>query len=214
MGTCAACDRITRDINGRTICDGCGALQIPHGNFVALFGGDVEIVDDTPTERRCPCCAEKMRACLVVVDGIYLDHDTLYCADHGVWLTAGLLEHMLFVTGRESHRDIPGPRGKAHEGPGPFDLERELRREIVIEKVREWGYFAYLMFGFAMALSAVVMAGWWCVAFMVVSAIVIRYLMVRQPRVLGGLFAMSLSPRPTDLVRQSKHRRLAAAGER
>lgn len=152
-----------------------------------------------------------MRACLVVVDGIYLDHDTLYCFRHGIWLTAGLLEHMLFATGRESHRDFPGPRGKAHEGPGLYDLEREVARDIVITKVREWGYVAYLALGFAMALSAVFMAGWWCVAFMVASAIVIRCLMYRQPNVVGGLVAMTLSPRPTDLVTTTKHsRRLAA----
>lgn len=211
MNACAACGRSVRNFNGRTICDACGALLISHASFAALFGGDVEIVDDTPTERRCPCCTEKMRACLVVVDGIYLDHDTLYCARDGVWLTAGLLEHMLFATGRESHRDFPGPRGKAHEGPGPYDLERELAREVVITKVREWGYLAYLAFGFAMSLVAVVMAGWWCVAFMVVSAIVIRWLMYRQPKVEGGLVSVCLSPRPTDLVRTAKHsRRLAA----
>ena len=155
-------------------------MLIPHAAVVDLLGGDVDVVDDTPTERRCPCCSGRMRACRIAVDGVDLDHDTLYCKRDGIWLAGGLLEHILFVTGRDSHRDFPGPRGKSHDAPGPFDVEREEQRVKIVTTLERWAQTAWLALGFLLSLGAVVAAGWWCVVFCVVSAIVLRYVMLRR----------------------------------
>jgi Zn-finger nucleic acid-binding protein len=155
-------------------------VLIAHQVFVDLFRGDVDLVDDTPTERKCPCCSRKMRSCRIAIDGIDLDHDTLYCPRDGVWLGGGLLEHILYATERESHREFPGPRGKSHVGPGMLDLEREQARIRVISAVRSASYFALLGLGFALSLASVIASGWWCVVFLIVASIALRWWMFRS----------------------------------
>jgi Zn-finger nucleic acid-binding protein len=138
--------------------------------FVDLFGGtEVGLVDDTPTERVCPCCTTKMRACRINIDKVELDHDTLYCPRDGVWLSGGLLEHILVQTERESHRDFPGS-SFSHGGPGLFDAERQEAYELRVQLVRNWLSMAWVALGALLALGAIAAAGWWCIISMCVIA--------------------------------------------
>jgi Zn-finger nucleic acid-binding protein len=162
-------------------------VLIPHETFVELFGGQqVDLIDDTPTERVCPCCDRKMRSCRIAIDKVELDHDTLYCKRDGVWLAGGLLEHILFATERESHRDFPGETA-SHLGPGMFDSERQAAYETRVQLVRDWLQYAYLGFGVLIALCAVAAAGWWCIITTAVIAMVARWWWFRQPAVELGL---------------------------
>lgn len=148
--------------------------------FADLLGGDVHVVDDTPTERRCPCCSERLRACRISVDGVDLDHDTLHCERDGIWLAGGLLEHILHAQSVNSHRDFPSLT--ALVGPGEYDIEIKQRRDELAMKIRDYAYVAYLGLGTVLALAAVFTAGWWCVAFMVVAAIFFRWWIARAKR--------------------------------
>jgi Zn-finger nucleic acid-binding protein len=120
---CAECQSLLREFAGRLICDACGALLVPHGDLVDVLGGDVRVIDDTPTQRVCPRCDGRLRACRISVDGSELDHDTLHCKRDGVWLAGGMLEDILEGLGRESHVGSPGAGGGGgvQRGPGmPF----------------------------------------------------------------------------------------------
>lgn len=154
--------------------------MIPRAMFADLLGGDVQVVDDTPTERRCPCCSERLRACRISVDGIDLEHDTLHCRLDGIWLAGGLLEHILHAQSVNSHRDFPSD--KPFVGPGEYDVEIKERRDELHMKIRDYAYVAYLALGFLLSFSAVITAGWWCVAFMAVAAVFFRWWIARSKR--------------------------------
>lgn len=190
------------------MCDGCGAVLIPHPTFVSLFGGtDVGLIDDTPTERVCPCCDRKMRACRITIDKVELDHDTMYCPRDGVWLQGGLLEHILMQTERESHRDFPGTSGK-HVGPGMFDVERQQQYETRVKLVRDWFSMAWLGLGMVLALCAVAAAGWWCIITTAMIAAIAHWWMFRGPAMRGwGLRVMRPLTYITALVRIAPYRR-------
>ena len=156
-------------------------MLIPHQTFVELFGGtQVDLIDDTPTQRVCPCCENKMRSCRIAIDKVELDHDTLYCKRDGVWLAGGLLEHILLQTERESHRDFPG-ESLSHVGPGMFDAEKNEQHEARVVMVRDWFSMAWLGLGMLLALTAVAAAGWWCIITTAVIAIVARWWWFREP---------------------------------
>jgi Zn-finger nucleic acid-binding protein len=148
--------------------------------FADLLGGDVQVVDDTPTERKCPCCSERLRACRISVDGIDLEHDTLHCKLDGIWLAGGLLEHILHAQSVNSHRDFPSD--KPFVAPGEYDVEIKARRDELHMRIRDYAQVAYLGLGFVLAFSAVFSAGWWCVAFMVVAGVFFRWYLERAKR--------------------------------
>jgi Zn-finger nucleic acid-binding protein len=169
-------------------------VLIPHQTFVDLFGGtQVDLVDDTPTERRCPCCERKMRSCRIAIDKVDLDHDTMYCRHDGVWLQGGLLEHILLATERDSHRDFPGEQF-AHAAPGLFDTERQEAYEMRVQIVRDWFQYAWLGMGMLLALAAVAAAGWWCIiTTCIIGVLAYWFMFLRGHEELGLVFRRPLT---------------------
>ena len=104
---CPVCRIGMREFAGRLVCDQCTGMLLTEADFtvqLADVGGmAVSITDDTPTERACPRCEQKLRACRVRVDKRELEHDLLHCAADGVWIPGGAIEEIFAALGKRNH---------------------------------------------------------------------------------------------------------------
>jgi Zn-finger nucleic acid-binding protein len=117
---CPNCHSPLRSFNHRWVCDACGGMLLGVTDLeqalVDVGALNMRVVDDTPTEKRCPRCEGRLRACLVQVDGAPLDEDILHCERHGLWLGPDMLETIFTSLSRRAHRH--SGTGRSYGGAG------------------------------------------------------------------------------------------------
>jgi Zn-finger nucleic acid-binding protein len=95
-----------RPFDRRLVCDRCEGMFIEVDDFADAVGAmePIDVRDEGPAARACPCCRKPMRACQLAIGKLELDEVLAYCPDHGLWFGDGALADVLARIERNHHR--------------------------------------------------------------------------------------------------------------
>jgi Zn-finger nucleic acid-binding protein len=113
----------------RLVCDRCEGMFIEIDDFAdAIKATDpIDLHDEGPAARSCPCCQQSMRACQLVIGKVEFDEVIPYCPDHGLWFGDGSLIDVLARIERSHHRGSGG--SPAQSVTSLYTLLRNPRRK-------------------------------------------------------------------------------------
>lgn len=101
-----------REFQGRLVCDQCGGMQLAMADLERQLSASaqLQVIDDTQTQRACPRCDRLLSQCRVSLGKLELDAEILHCTTDGLWLGKDVLEGILTQVGQHNHRGV-GTRG-------------------------------------------------------------------------------------------------------